>query len=262
MLKGCRKAMRAKYGDDYNDNLQLLVNQLFKTNQARRVMLWKQREYDNSTKDEANKYGGWSDLAEPMIDSARRYRDELGTLIELGDEIGDSLKEMLDHDRNVRVPKIEEALVKDEVNLFKTREEELRNRQGRRADYQNSDYVEDAMHRFVRFGGGNPHSSLGLWVELDNEWNITDRNVIKDTSYEELDQIDDWNNPVYWHILSPDPARMSLEAHIMERLRDSGSENVVRLRGWGVMPEVLAHRVSHRLIGEKRHGMALTYKRS
>lgn len=95
---------------------------------------------------------------------------------------------------------------------------------------------------FVPIFGGNNDTNLGLWIRGDANGNIVERSVVKDICFHH-DPFE-WDNPVNWENVLDPLDKVLTEAHIMKRLRDTGSNNVVTLRWSQLRASELIYRVS------------------
>ena len=120
-------------------------------------------------------------------------------------------------------------------------------RSTRRKEFLSASLGHGAGTRFISFAGGNLTTELGLWATTDVHHNITERTFIKDICFDKSPEENDWNDPQLWQNHGDPLSKFLTEAHIMERLRDTNSENVVTLRQWRRYTEKLTFRVSLQL---------------
>jgi hypothetical protein len=95
---------------------------------------------------------------------------------------------------------------------------------------------------FVPIFSGNNDTNLGLWIQSDANGNIIERSVVKDICFDH-DPFE-WDNGVNWENVGDPLDKVLTEAHIMKRLRDARSENVVMLRSCQLRASELIFRVS------------------
>jgi hypothetical protein len=95
---------------------------------------------------------------------------------------------------------------------------------------------------FVPLGGGNNDTKLGLWIKTDANGNINERTVIKDVCFDHDPA--EWAEPIHWQNVHDPLNKVLTEAHVMERLRATGSANVVRLIWGKLLAPDLVYRVS------------------
>lgn len=98
---------------------------------------------------------------------------------------------------------------------------------------------------YVPLGGGNRDTKIGLWVSSDVNGIITDRCVVKDVCFDQ--DVGKWNDPLMWQNPEDPLSKTLTEAHVMRRLQDTRSQNVVRLRNWQLHNVQLVARVSQKL---------------
>ena len=95
---------------------------------------------------------------------------------------------------------------------------------------------------FAPLGGGNNDTKLGLWIKTDANGNINERTVIKDVCFDHDPA--EWDDAIHWQNVHDPLNKVLTEAHIMERLRGTGSANVVKLIWGKLLAPDLVYRVS------------------
>jgi hypothetical protein len=95
---------------------------------------------------------------------------------------------------------------------------------------------------FAPLGGGNNATKLGLWIKGDANGNISERTVIKDVCFDH--DAGEWDDAINWQDVQDPLNKVLTEAHVMERLRDTGSANVVKLIRGRLLAADLVYRVS------------------
>jgi len=98
---------------------------------------------------------------------------------------------------------------------------------------------------FVPMFGGNNDTNLCLWIQGDVNGNIVERSVIKDVCFD-YDPVQ-WDNAVNWQNAGDPLNKVLTEAHVMKRVGETGSENVVMLRCCQLRVSELMFRVSLKL---------------
>lgn len=83
---------------------------------------------------------------------------------------------------------------------------------------------------FAPLGGGNNDTKLGLWIRTDANGNVNERTVVKDVCFDHDPA--EWDEDIHWQNVHDPLNKVLTEAHVMERLRETNSANVVRLI-WG-----------------------------
>ena len=114
-------------------------------------------------------------------------------------------------------------------------------RYARRDEFSQASFNQGVGNTYVSLDGGSLDTKLGLWIQSDANRNITERTVVKDSCFD--NDAAGWNNPLRWQNVDNPLNKVVTEAHVMSRLRDTGSENVVRLRHGELRAAELVYRV-------------------
>lgn len=88
-------------------------------------------------------------------------------------------------------------------------------------------------------------STAGLWLCGDHNNTIVDRFVVKDVWFTERPE--QWTRARWWvGDVNDILRRVPREAHIMTRLNEARSENILQMRSWVIRQHQLMYRVSAR----------------
>jgi serine/threonine protein kinase len=188
---------------------------------------------------------------ETMLRTKIRFLADLTELVRIETLVGEPLDAFIAFDAaQDRIVRLRYEVVEGPGKVARLRNKEVSGleeltqraaRYARRDEFSRASFDQEQTNRFVPMGGGNHETKLGLYVRTDDNYNITERTVIKDVYVD--NDMDNWDDSGQWQNADDPIDKVLTEAHVMERLRDTNSDNVVRLIEWQLHVPELAFRV-------------------
>jgi hypothetical protein len=189
---------------------------------------------------------------ETMLPTKVRFLADLTELVRIETLVGEPLDAFIAFDAaQDRIVRLRYEVVEGPGKVARLRNKEVSGleeltqraaRYARRDEFSRASFDQEQTNRFVPMGGGNHEIKPGLYVRTDDNYNITERTVIKDVYVD--NDMDNWDDSGQWQNADDPIDKVLTEAHVMERLRDTNSDNVVRLIEWQLHVQELAFRVS------------------